>query len=75
MIYDYNGNYLYTTSTATVTNLDYFANNITIYPSHEMAKVKPVAFFTTEMVEGAMLPESDLDWLERRVEEICWEPA
>ena len=65
MIYDYNGNnYLYTTSTATVTNLWPFTSNVTVYPSHE----KPVA-------EAMPLPESDLDWLERRVEEICWEPA
>lgn len=29
----------------------------------------------TRLVEGAAKPESDMDWLKRRVREICWVPA
>jgi len=69
-------NYLYTTSTTNTIQSYPFSNNVTVYLNHEMEKSKPEAFFTPEMVAEAMpRPESDLDWLERRVEEICWEPA
>jgi len=70
MNYDIMNN-VYTTSTATTTNILYngWTQPVVTYrdPLWDLQR--------QARVEGAAIPENDMAWLKRRVDEISWVPA
>lgn len=68
-----------TTSTATTTNnllwngSYYWSDPLTF--RYEPAYMVPPEIRANPVAEGAALPETDLAWLKRRVDEISWRPA
>jgi hypothetical protein len=69
---------LWTTSTTTTTNIydvvypDGFGNNHNfVYRPSQTVPTPPF----WPVAEGAAIPEGDLEWLKRRVNEMSWIPA
>jgi hypothetical protein len=72
-------NTVLTTSTATTTNNLWYSNGSAYYYSDPLY-TQPQTFryepvYVDPVAEGAAIPENDLAWLRRRVDEIRWVPA
>ena len=73
MTYDFPVYYSTNNSTTTTSNILY--NGWTDPLTYSVPKVWKAPVLQQQLVEGGAIPESDLAWLKRRVDEIRWVPA
>jgi len=79
MNYDIMNNIYTTTNTAITTSGWYYSDPL--YAKPQTFRFEPVyqmpdsAYRLTPVAEAAPIPENDMAWLKRRVDEISWVPA
>lgn len=71
----FNDQYYYTFSTGTTVTNNILYNGWTDPLTYSVPKVWKSPVLQQQLVEGAPIPEPDMAWLKRRVNETCWVPA